>query len=202
MASSRGQVYYWTGCDNWHSIRTENLRWFETAAEAEASGYRPSTARGCVAPELRTGDGPSRTGICTVERVVDGDTILCEEASERIRLLLIDTPELAQTPHGESARRALEAILPPGTEASIELDVQERDRNGRILAYVYTPSGEMANEYLAARGFAVTLVYPPNVKYVDRIRSAVDAARRNGVGLWNEDVFGCMPVDFRGGRCQ
>ncbi len=202
VASSAGQVYYWSGCDNWRSIPPANRRWFATTADAEADGYRPSSARGCEAPEARLGATPLDTNLCTVIRVVDGDTVACAEASERIRLLLVDAPELGQGQAATDARLALESLLPPGTIARLELDVQERDRFGRILAYLHTPGGEFVNEELARRGFAVMLVVPPNVRHVDRIRAAVEDARINRRGLWGGSAFECAPVDYRSGRCD
>jgi micrococcal nuclease len=202
VASSRGQVYYWVGCDAWRSLAPGNLLWFATAADAEAAGYRASTARGCAGPEATAGPGPAETGVCTIQRVVDGDTVVCREAAARIRLLLVDAPELDQGEWGEAARLALEALLPPGTPAPVELDVQARDRFGRLLAYLYTPEGTLANEALARGGFAVVVVYPPNVRHVERIRAAVEEAREERRGLWSGSAFDCEPADHRAGRCR
>jgi micrococcal nuclease len=202
VASASGTVYYWRGCDNWRSIPAANRRWFATAAEAEAAGYQPSTARGCADPDARSRPGPAETGTCTVRQVVDGDTVVCAEASERIRLLLIDGPELAQGEAGELARRHLESLLPPGTVAIVETDVQPRDNFDRLLAYLYTPSGELVNEAMARAGFATLIVYQPNVKYRERIREAEAEARRERRGLWATGAFECAPVDFRANRCR
>ena len=198
VASSRGTVYYWTG---WHNIPEGNRRWFETSAEAEAAGYRRSDARGCAGPEATAGPSPIDTGICTVERVVDGDTLTCREAADRVRLLLIDAPELSV---GEPAARAsafLASLLPRGTEARLELDIQERDRYGRILAYVFTADGRMINEVMARSGYAVTAVYPPNVRHVDRIRAAVAEARAARRGLWASPRDECTPDGFTVSAC-
>ncbi|MEX2583873.1 MAG: thermonuclease family protein [Gemmatimonadota bacterium] len=201
VASSRGEVYYWVGCDAWRSLAPANLRWFATAGEAAAAGYRVSGARDCAGPSQTAGSDPIEAGVCTVERVVDGDTLVCREAAERIRLLMIDAPELDQRPVGAEAKDALERLLPPGTAAPVEIDVQERDRYGRILAYLFAPDGRMVNEILAVDGFAVALVIPPNVRHADRIRSAVEAARRAQRGLWSGSAFDCSPADHRAGRC-
>ncbi len=56
---------------------------------------------------------------------------------------------------------------------SLDRDVQPRDRYDRTLAYVWLPDGRMANDELAQQGYAVPLTYPPNVRHVKRIRSAV-----------------------------
>ena len=136
---------------------------------------------------------------CVVERITDGDTIRC--GGERVRLLLIDAPEANQGPFGEAARAFLAAVLPVGTEARLVLDVERRDRYGRLLAYVYRPDGRMVNAVLARQGFAVPLVVPPNMRHVEAIRAAADSARANGIGLWAVEAFECTPDDYRDGRC-
>lgn len=144
---------------------------------------------------------PAGLPVCAIARVIDGDTVECD-GGERVRLLLIDAPETGQAPYGPLARLALEALLPIGTAARIELDIQERDRYGRILAYLYLPDGRMANEELARLGYAVVSVYPPNVKHVERIRAAAVAAREGRQGLWATPAFECRPADHRAGRCD
>ncbi len=201
VASVSGTVYYWVGCDNWRSIPPENRLTFATIADAEDAGYRPSTARGCEAPALRAGPTPVETGSCTVTRVVDGDTLVCAEAAARIRLLQIDAPELAQGAASAEARAALERLLPVGSVARVELDVRERDPNGRILAYLHTQTGTFVNEELARNGFVTALVIPPNVRHEGRIRAAVEEARGAGRGLWASGAFDCAPADYRAGRC-
>lgn len=137
---------------------------------------------------------------CVVERITDGDTIRC--GGERVRLVLIDSPEQDQGPFGRAAQAFLEAILPVGSEARLATDVEPRDRYGRRLAYVYLPDGRMVNRMLVRQGFAVPLVVPPNVRHVEAIRSAADSARAGRLGLWTVDAFACLPQDFRDGLCD
>ncbi len=202
MASIRGSVYYWVGCDNWRDIPEANRRWFQTSDDAEAAGYRRSDARGCAGPDATAGPSPIDTRTCTVVRVVDGDTLSCREAADRVRLLLIDAPELAE---GEPAARAaafLSSLVPPGTEVRLEFDVQHRDRYGRVLAYAFSPDGRMINEVMARSGYAVTAVFPPNVQHVDRIRAAVSEARRERRGLWARARNQCTPEGFPIAACD
>lgn len=137
---------------------------------------------------------------CVVQRIADGDTVVCE-GNQRVRLLLIDTPELSQAPFGRQAMQALQRLAPVGTTLRIETDVQFRDQYGRTLGYLWTTDGRLINEEMVAGGMAVVLVYPPNVKYVDRLRAASSEARRKKVGLWATDAFDCAPRDHRAGRC-
>lgn len=152
-------------------------------------------ARGHSIPEGRS--DPT----CTVASITDGDTLVCDGGT-RVRLLLIDTPEMDQGDFGSAARRYLLDLAPPGTSLRLEPDVERRDRYGRMLAYLYTPDGRMLNEEMARAGYALVLVYPPNVKHVERIREAVEAAQETRSGLWATSAFECAPVDHRAGRCK
>lgn len=143
----------------------------------------------------------AQNGTCVVRRVTDGDTVECDDG-ERVRLLLIDAPEMDQGDYGERAKAQLETLLPIGTLATVELDVQQRDRYGRVLGYVYTPNGTMVNEAMVLAGYAVVSVYPPNVKHVECMRAAQVTAREHGRGLWFGPAFECLPVDHRAGRCE
>ncbi len=59
----------------------------------------------------------------------------------------------------------------------------------------------MANEVLARDGDVVLLVYPPNVKYFDRISAAIDTARREERGVWATGALTCEPRMHRQRRC-
>jgi endonuclease YncB( thermonuclease family) len=159
---------------------------------------------GLGVPALACGKVPGRPEAdlpaCVVRRVIDGDTLVCEPG-ERIRLLLIDAPEMGQGPFGLRARLALEELAPVGATLRLELDAQERDRYGRILAYLHGADGTFINRELVRRGYAVVAVYPPNVRHVELLRAAADSARAERRGLWETSAFECRPADFRAGRC-
>jgi micrococcal nuclease len=120
----------------------------------------------------------------------------------RFRLLMIDAPELAQGRYGYEALDKLKEIAPVGTKVTIETDVRARDTYDRLLGYVFLPDGRMVNEEMAKAGYVTALVYPPNVKYVERIRTAVAEARHEKRGLWATRFFDCSPRDYRAGRCR
>lgn len=156
---------------------------------------------GCGTDADEGAEPPEDLQTCTIAHLSDGDSLLCNEKNERIRLLLIDAPEMAQRPWGDSARAALEALAPEGTAVRVEYDVQRRDDFDRLLAYLWLADGRLVNEEMARGGYVVLLYYPPNNKYRERIRSAVEDARDAGRGLWATSAFDCLPVDFRAGRC-
>jgi micrococcal nuclease len=155
---------------------------------------------GSPAADTSIAIAPSRERICVLARVIDGDTIECSSRT-RVRFLLIDAPERDQGQFGAIATRGLRFLMDPGARLRLELDVQEHDRYGRLLAYVYLPDGRMVNELMVRDGLAVVSVYPPNVKYVERMRAAAADARKEGRGLWSTSAFECAPAEHRAGRC-
>jgi micrococcal nuclease len=152
------------------------------------------------------GSSPQKAGInerttCTVTRISDGDSIVCSPLG-RVRLLQIDAPELSDGSIGRSAREQLLSLMPIGTRVTAETDVRVTDQFGRVLAFLFLPGGAMVNQEMAKSGYATALVYPPNVKYVERIRAAVSEARKAKRGLWAVGGFDCAPRDYRAGRCR
>lgn len=146
-------------------------------------GDRPSAAK------ARAGAEPPAAGSsCVVARVVDGDTFVCRDG-ERVRLLLVNTPEMGREPYGRLARVALLGMIPPGTRVGLATDVERRDVYGRLLAHVRTPSGGWVNRELVRRGFAEVMVIPPNVGRIEEIRAAARLAREEGAGFWGEGLL-------------
>ncbi len=123
----------------------------------------------------------------------DGDTIrvrLNDSTEEKVRLIGIDTPETKRPGSpiqcfGPEASHFIQLLLPVDTPLALELDVEARDRYGRLLAYVRrAKDGLFINEQLALNGYAMLLTYPPNVAYTDTFRDAVMVARDSQLGLW------------------
>ena len=145
--------------------------------------------------------GINQRGSCTITRVSDGDSVSCHPYG-RVRLLLIDAPELSNRELGTKAHAELLSIMPVGTKVIAETDVRVKDQYGRLLAYLFLPGGQMVNERMAESGYATTLIYAPNVKYAGRIRAAATRARRANRGFWGTGDFECSPRDYRAGRCR
>lgn len=141
---------------------------------------------------------------CRVTRIIDGDTFECADRGTRfsVRLLGIDTPEMAQRPFGAQARRALARYLRVRSTVILDLDVRPTDRYGRVLAYVWNDAGVMANEALLRDGVALVDIQPPNVKYAEALRAAARDAREASAGFWATPGFDCPPADFRRKRCR
>lgn len=137
------------------------------------------------------GGGPSSAA--RVVRVVDGDTIVVSAGGreDRVRYIGIDTPETVKPGapvecFGKKASARNKALLPPGARVRLETDAEERDRYGRLLAYVYRDGdGLFVNASLVRDGYATTLTIPPNVARADELAALARAARRAGRGLWS-----------------
>lgn len=135
---------------------------------------------------------------CIVATLADGDSFTCADGRQ-VRLLLIDTPELAQAPWGPMAMRQLESLVRPGTQVRLQLDRTPVDRYGRTLAYAWVDT-VMVNEAMVANGWAVVLAYE-NVRHLERLQRAERTARATKRGFWQAWAFRCRPVDFRARRC-
>ena len=125
--------------------------------------------------------GPS-SGI--VGRVIDGDTIELE-SGEKIRYLMIDTPESTteQECWGTEAKDANTAFV-DGMEVELAYDQECTDNFGRLLAYV-SVNGTNINELMVERGHACVLHIPPNGRDVlDLYKALEDAAQASNKGLW------------------
>jgi micrococcal nuclease len=146
------------------------------------------------------GSATAQAAPCVVERVADGDSFTCRDG-RRVRLIGIDTPELAQGEAGRRARAALGRLAPGGTSVRLERDVAPRDRYGRELAYVWNGS-RLVNETLVLEGWALLYTVPPNVKYAVRLERAQKQARTAGAGLWGTGGFACAPAAYRRGECR
>jgi micrococcal nuclease len=125
-----------------------------------------------------------------VRKVVDGDTIEVS-GGERVRLIGVDTPETVDPNRpagcfGTEATAFTRSVVPPGTAVRLVGDAEQRDRYGRLLAYVYRQAdGLFVNAELLRRGYAQLLTIPPNVAHTDEFSAIAREARAGSQGLWS-----------------
>ncbi|HQY88309.1 MAG TPA: thermonuclease family protein [Tepidisphaeraceae bacterium] len=132
-----------------------------------------------------------------VVEVIDGDTIDVDVmigdklVRERIRLLGTDAPELTDY-WGE---RAMQYTKTRSTRAPVLIrldEIETRDPDGRLLAYVWLAENDMLNEALVRDGQA----YAYRVRTYQlssRIREAEGDAARSRRGIWKEVTQEQMP---------
>jgi micrococcal nuclease len=122
--------------------------------------------------------------ICT--RVVDGDTIILSNG-EKVRLIGVDTPETVRpnTPveyYGKEASAFTKKMV-EGKPVRLEYDWQQRDKYGRLLAYVYLMDGTFLNAEIIKQGYGHAYTRFP-FKYLDQFRKYEKEAREAKRGLW------------------
>ncbi len=135
-----------------------------------------------------------------VVSVHDGDTVsvILNKKQEKVRLTGIDAPEMAQEPWGREAKKHLETLLNAAIwKVRLEYDIENKDRYGRILAYLWTDDRKFINLMMIKSGYAMLYTFPPNVKYVNELRAAQKEAREGKLGIWSEEGLKERPGDYR-----
>lgn len=127
----------------------------------------------------------------------DGDTIavIYNGNRESVRFLLVDSPEtshprLGKQPYGEEAKEYTRNLVENARKIELEFDIgPQRDKYGRLLAYVYV-DGEMVQDKLLSKGLArVAYIYPPNTRYVDQFTDTQKVAQQQGIGIWEVENY-------------
>ena len=141
-----------------------------------------------------------------VTRVIDGDTIEINRGKgiEKVRFILVDSPETKHPKnqveyYGKEASQFTTKWL-EGRRIYLEKDVRETDKYGRLLRYIWlvkpatdTPTNEeigsyMFNSYLVRDGYAVVAQFPPDIKYVEILKTFEAYARENNLGLYGVPI--------------
>ncbi|MGF1662792.1 MAG: thermonuclease family protein [Kineosporiaceae bacterium] len=131
-----------------------------------------------------------------VVRVVDGDTLVVAgeggpvvDGEARVRLLLIDTPEVdgpdaTEECLGPEASDFAADLMPEGSTLRLALDAEPEDEFGRTLAYAWTEDGTFVNETIVRNGYGYAGLVAPNDEHVGVVIAAEDAARQERRGVW------------------
>ena len=164
-----------------------------------------------------------------VVKVIDGDTFELENG-ERVRLIGVDTPESRKNAKAkrdsQRSQESLEEILRMGQLAKealtkivfhkrvrLEFDVGQRDKYGRLLAYVYLKNEAkegptlfpyyyqpdhneiFVNATLVQLGYASPMTIPPNVKFADLFQVLSREAQDKKRGLWQDKKVAYTKAD-------
>lgn len=126
-----------------------------------------------------------------VRWVDDGDTIVVA-GGDRVRYLGINTPEVAHKdkpgePFGDEAK-AFNKKLVQGRWINLELDEQQRDHYGRLLAYVFLADGTFVNGELVRQGYAHLLRKQSKLRYWKRLLALQRQALKEKKGMWSLPV--------------
>ena len=137
--------------------------------------------------------GPT-TSEWKVTRVVDGDTVEVQRATEEltIRLIGIDTPETVHPTepvecYGPEASQFADRRL-LGRTVTLELDRSQGrlDDYGRTLAYLWlgSPPTRLFNRAAVRKGFAFEYTYDSAYLWQSEFIRAAAAARHEHIGVW------------------
>ena len=121
----------------------------------------------------------------TVERIIDGDTLVVLGGAH-VRLLQIDAPESGEECYAAASTRELARLSPPGSHVVLEADPQldRVDRYGRLLRYIHA-GGRNVNLELVRRGAATPWFYDGDRgRYATRLLAATTAASAARRGMW------------------
>ncbi|MGC4093022.1 MAG: thermonuclease family protein [Polyangiaceae bacterium] len=120
-----------------------------------------------------------------VSRVIDGDTIELV-GGERVRYLLVDTPEISGAEpacYGLEAQRENRKLV-EGRRVGLRYSAPCRDRYSRLLAYVSVDDIDV-NVWLISGGYACLLHIPPaGDERAPEFQRLQQEARDDQRGLW------------------
>jgi micrococcal nuclease len=120
-----------------------------------------------------------------VVRVIDGDTIEIAGGAH-VRYIGMDTPETYPKVefYGPEAK-AKNIELVEGKLVTLEKDVSDTDKYGRLLRYVYV-DGVFVNGELVRLGYAEAVSYPPDTRYQWQLEQLEKEAKAAKLGIWGE----------------
>ena len=193
-----------TACDALGEVLLSEFVPQNSITQAEQSSVRSSgtsieTSGQWSNPEVRVVE-------VEVSKVSDGDTIRAtvDGKNQRVRLIGIDSPELAHPDDGiEEEYSGAEAFaytkeMLEGETVYLSFDEEMYDQYDRILAYLWIndPRGyeedyAFAKEYqfnclLLEQGYAKFVRIPPNLTFASIHKALADDAKAEKAGLWAE----------------
>lgn len=126
-----------------------------------------------------------------VIRVSDGDTILIQSGSQKIRVRMygIDAPELKQK-YGEESKKYLEKRI---MDKNVDIKVINQDQYGRKVGKVFYKNKDINLEMLETGN---AWFYEYHAKHEKDYRKAFKNAKEEKLGLW-KDKNPQNPRNFR-----
>jgi micrococcal nuclease len=121
-----------------------------------------------------------------VTRIISGDVVELE-GGEKVRYIGIDSPETdhptsGTEPFGKEAFEYNKQLV-KDREVLLLFDVEQRDKNGWLLAYVFVDI-LFVNAELVRYGYANSLNHPTNTKYQKLFQDLEKQAKEKKIGLW------------------
>ncbi|MEK7151838.1 MAG: thermonuclease family protein [Patescibacteria group bacterium] len=164
----------------------------DIAPESEQTDTENTATVSAASEQVQPAPTAHQDTFYLVTKVVDGDTIALRMngITETIRLIGINTPETVDPRTAvlcfgtEASNKAKELLM--GKQVRIEKDPSQgdRDKYGRLLAYVYREDGLFFNKYMIEKGYAYEYTYNIPYKYQSEFKAAQKSAEAKKYGLW------------------
>lgn len=122
----------------------------------------------------------------TVERVVDGDTVVLEDKTI-VRLMSIDAPDEKDCYYEESTKALSKLVL--GKSIILEKGSDTEDAFGRLLRYVFIYNADsekdnpFVNDLMIKKGAAIPLLISADRRYEPLIKNSYAIAQKEGEGM-------------------
>lgn len=127
--------------------------------------------------------GPGAYDVGRVTKIADGDTITVDIDGQQVRVRFygIDAPEKTQT-YGKQSTAMLKQLLKVGDK--VELQERDRDRYGRVVAWVLKDGTNLNQEMVRAGAAWWYRKYCKERQPCAVLARMEDDARAEGRGLW------------------
>ncbi|MBL7574288.1 micrococcal nuclease [Peptoniphilus asaccharolyticus DSM 20463] len=129
----------------------------------------------------------------TIIKVIDGDTVLSSDG-EKIRIIGINTPEISKKESLSMEAKYLAENILLNKRVFIEKDIEEFDRYGRTLGYIWVEVPDKVNRKSIEKlnysgialkfGLARVYTFKPNDKYREFFIDIQKNAIKNKIGMW------------------
>ena len=126
----------------------------------------------------------------TVEAALSGDTVRLK-GGKTLKYISVDaySPDSTLPLNREYGQKAQEfnQKLVAGRTIGVEWGPKLRDKQGRLLGYVYLEDGTFINEELLREGWAKARIVVPNTSHAEDFRKWEMGARRDKKGIWEKE---------------
>ena len=165
--------------------------------ETKTPEEKPKIESGVVGESLLANEEIRKSPTYQVLKVVDGDTIHISYngKDEKVRFIGLDTPETKdpRKPIQCFGREATAKMTEFAENKNIRLEFDktqgERDKYGRILAFVYNEDNKNLAYEMIRQGYGNEYTYNSNpYKYQNEFKEAARKAREENKGLWAENT--------------
>ena len=169
----------------------------EKERETKTPEEKPKIESGVVGESLLANEDIRKSPTYQVLRVTDGDTIHINYngKNEKVRLIGLDTPETKdpRKPIQCFGREATAKMTEFAENKNVRLEFDktqgERDKYGRILAFVYSEDSKNLAYEMIRQGYGNEYTYNSNpYKYQNEFKEAARKAREENKGLWAENT--------------